>query len=346
MLKNKPIDIDFVDKCPHNFNIQDAIKNQKIEDKLNVICVMSNPCNYKRRVELAKIFINHMLQTKDVVLYVVECIYPHLNQTYQITEENTPNHLQLTATSILWTKENMINVAVKKLLPADYKAFAFIDADLHFNNENWAQETLRALNSCDILQPFTDGYNLNQNNKIDRNSKMLYSICYLWQNYRKPKKTTNLDIYYLKDRSELWHPGWAWAMTRTAYEKMNGIYDMAIIGGGDSILAKSIMLKDYMNTKTPYIRCSLAFRKSLYDYQQKCLGLKVGYVQGTLFHFYHGSLQNRQYTSRWDLLNLYQYNPYLHLKINECGMYQGSQLFPKQLQNCIIQYFNDRNEDN
>lgn len=317
------------------------MSNKKIEEKLNVICVISNPCNYKKRIILAKQFINHMLQTKDVNLYVVECIYPKLNDEYMITNKDNPNHLQVFADTVLWTKENMINIAVQKLLPTDYKAFAFLDADLQFNNPNWATETLIALNSCDILQPFTSGYNLNHKNELDSNAQIMYSWCYFRSGYNLDKKNRQVkDI----PQSSI-HPGWAWAMTRSAYEKMGGLYDLGIIGGGDTILAKSIMNKNYMNTDRPYNLCSIYFRKSLYDYQQRCLGLKAGYVSGDIHHYYHGSLQNRQYTDRWQILIFNNYNPYLFLTKNECGMYQATPMFPIGFQKEIMNYFQERNED-
>ncbi len=337
-----------LDKCEQIFNLPRILAhNEKIEDKLNVICVISNPCNYKRRIILAKIFIEHMLKTKNVNLFVVECIYPKLNQTYQITDSNNPNHLQLTADTILWTKENMINVAVAKLLPSDYKAFAFLDADLHFMNTNWADDTLKALNSCDILQPFENGYNLNKFNKIDNTSlnKKNYSICYLWLNTNNKNNMMlkNKDLENIKP--EFCHPGWGWAITRTAYEKIGGIYDLGIIGGGDAILANSIMCKNYMKLKSPFNRCSIPFLKSLYDYQIKCYGLKVGYISGTVHHYYHGSLENRKYTNRWDILVFNNFNPYLFLTKNESGMYKATKYFPDSLENEIIKYFKERNED-
>lgn len=336
-------------ECSQIFNLSKALQNEKIENKLNVICVISNPCNYKRRIVLANLFIEQMLQNKDVNLYVVECIYPKLGQTYKITESNNPNHLQLTAETILWTKENMINLAVEKLLPPDYKAFAFIDADLHFNNINWAEDTLKILNSCDILQPFENGYNLNRFNKIDINPKTLYSTLYLWLNSNPRNYKNNIekkDLIIKNIKTEYWHPGWAWAITRSAYEKMNGIYDLGIIGGGDSILAKSIMKPNYMITQKPYNMCSLAFQKSLYDYQIKFKDLKVGYTPGTLLHSYHGTLENRNYVNRWNILIFNNYNPYLFIKKNDCGMYEATKYFSQGFQNEIIKYFKDRNEDN
>jgi hypothetical protein len=334
------------DECNQKFDLLKALNNEKIEKKLNVICVISNPCNYKRRIILMKAFINQMLNNQDVNLYVVECIYPKLNQTYQITNVNNPNHLQLKANTILWTKENMINIVVNKLLPQDYKAFAFIDADLEFTNINWATDTLKALNSCDILQPFSKGHTLNKFNKLDNKSRMLYSICYLWLNTNKINyKNNNMNLEINKIIRELGHTGWAWAVTRKGYEQMKGLYDMAIIGGGDSILVRSIICNNFMNILKPYKDCSLEFKKSLYDFQNNCRNLKVGYIHGTLYHYYHGSFENRRYLDRWNIIIKNKYNPYLFLTKNEYGMYEATQFCSESFQNQIINYFKERNED-
>jgi hypothetical protein len=175
---------------------------------------------------------------------------------------------------------------------------------------------------------------------------MLYSICYLWLNTNTTNyKTNNINLKISDILQEYWHPGWAWAMSRKGYEKMKGLYDRAIIGGGDSILAKSIMCNNYMNKHKPYKNCSLAFRKSLYDFQNNCSNLKVGYVQGTLYHYYHGSLENRQYSNRWNIIIYHQYNPYLFLNKNEYGMYEATQYCSNTFQSEIINYFKERNED-
>jgi hypothetical protein len=42
----------------------------------------------------------------------------------------------------------------------------------------------------------------------------------------------------------------------------------------------------------------------------------------------------------------YRYNPYTFLVKNKCGMYQASQNFPIEMQNEIIKYFKERDEDN
>eukprot|EP01038_Epipyxis_sp_PR26KG_P004354 gene4354-6161_t len=92
-----------------------------------------------------------------------------------ITEKHNKNHLQLRTIDPVWHKESMINVAVEYLLPYNWKAFAWIDADIEFENVNWAEDTLKLLN------------------------------------------------------------GYAWAISRNAYEKMGELIDTCILGSGERL---------------------------------------------------------------------------------------------------------------
>ena len=144
-----------IDKINYTVNdIKYAIRNnQPIESKLNVIVVISNPCLYKRRYVLLQEFVKRIEEETHVELFIVEMAYT--NQDFCITDKNNKNHLQLNAETPLWHKENMINLAVRYLLPKNYKAFAWIDADIEFENVSWALDTLKILNGCkDVVQLF------------------------------------------------------------------------------------------------------------------------------------------------------------------------------------------------
>ena len=105
--------------------------------KLAVITIVFNPVKYTSRYEHYENFSRHM-GASGVNLYTVECIFPSASrfdlprQTFEVTQANNPRHIQLSAPSILWMKENMINIAVAKL-PAYVEYVAWIDADIEFD---------------------------------------------------------------------------------------------------------------------------------------------------------------------------------------------------------------------
>ena len=250
-------------------------------------------------------------------------------QRFIITDSKCKRHLQVRCEVPLWHKENMINLGVK-LLPPDYKAFAWIDADIEFDSVTWAKDTLRILNgSKDIVQLFSHAIDMYRD---ETNINIFNSFGY---SYTKNKKYTTKGIDY-------WHPGFGWAITRKAYEKIGGLYDKGILGSGDSIMALSLIGKvSNMNN----VNYHIDYNTSMVQYQENAKKLRLGYTPGVIRHHYHGTKQNRKYVERWKLLMEYQYSPIEHLKYDEKGILIPTAQFPPEFKDAILQYFKDRKED-
>jgi hypothetical protein len=312
-------------------NIKETIiNNDPIEDKLHVIIVISNPCLFARRYILAREFIKRMENEENVILYVVELAYK--NQQFIITEKNNKNHLQLRTNVPIWHKENMINLVVKNLLPPKWKAFAWVDADIDFESPTWALDTLKLLNgSYDIVQLWSHA--------VDMNPKLLGMSVFNSAGFQYSKNNNNYNIC---KGVNYWHPGYAWAMTRKAYEKIGGLYEVSILGSGDNIMMLSIINN---GIKSLNEQSSDGFKKSVGDFQKKMSTLRFGYVPGVIRHFFHGSKKNRKYSERWKILIDHQFDPNLHLSKDEKGLLVPSEKCPKELLDDILLYFKERNED-
>ena len=303
------------------------LNNGPIEEKLHVISVISNPCNYKIRYELAKEFIKRMESEPNVILYIVELVYE--DQEFVITDEFNKKHLQLRGKIPLWHKENMINIGVKKLLPSDWKAFAWIDADIAFDNPNWAIDALKILNNGnDFIQLFTNCVDMDYNKQI-----MNLFTGFGYQYSKNFKKGTGLNY---------WHPGFAWACNRKTYEKIGGIFEEAILGSGDNIMCHTFIncapktIKAGMSTD--YVNC-------ISVYQDKFKDIKLGYVPGIIRHYFHGKKVNRKYLEREDILINFQFSPYLHIKHDINGLIIPTEDCPQEFLEEILNYFKNRNED-
>ena len=303
--------------------------NEPIEEKLHVIAVISNPCLYIRRYILINEFIKRIeSEEPNVELYVVELAYK--NQRFVITDKNNKKHLQLRTEVPLWHKENMINIAVDKLLPKNWKAMAWIDSDLEFENNTWAMDTLKILNgSKDIVQLYS---HCDDMDKEGLTMRVFNSFCY---QYTKQNKYSGSGTNY-------WHPGYAWACTRKAYNKMGGLYDLAVLGSGDNVMAMSLIKNVLKSSNTMY---SQDYLKSIIEFQSKIIGLRIGYVPGVIRHHFHGTKVNRKYTERWKILIEHQYNPYTFVKKNEDGLLIPTKECPQQFLDDIMKYFEERKED-
>jgi len=306
--------------------IKEAIQNNDPLDTLHVIMVISNPCQYASRYLLAKEFIYRMAQ-EPIQLYVVELVYG--DQEFQVTKKNCPTHLQLRTEVPLWHKENMVNMGIK-LLPLNWKAMAWIDADIEFESTTWAQDTLKLLNgSKDVVQLFSHIVDMNK----DDSTMGIYASF----GYQYCKQTCK----YRSSGKDLWHPGYAWAMNRKTYDKV-GIYDVSILGSGDHNMALSFLGHGMssLNQET-----SEGYKQSIATYQSRARKLRLGYVPGVIRHYYHGTKENRKYTERWKILVKHQYDPSKHVKYQSNGLLVPTSECPPELLSDIYNYFKERNED-
>lgn len=307
-----------------------ALKNNlPIEDKLHVIAVISNPCLFVRRYILFKQFLLRILNEEpNVILYIVELAYN--DQKFIITDSKNPHHLQLRCNTPLWHKENMINVGVKKLLPNDWKAFAWIDGDLEFESATWALDTLKILNGYkDIVQIWSHCVDMDNN----QNTMQVFNSA--GYHYSKNHMYTSKSPNY-------WHPGYAWAITRNAYEKIGGLYERALLGSGDNIMLFALLNNVI---KSIHEESNIEYKKDVVELESKMSSLRFGYVPGTIYHYFHGSKVNRKYTERWKILVNHNYNPITFVKKDDNGILIPSNVFPESLANDIMKYFEERNED-
>ena len=320
------IEIDCIDYKVND--IKYAIQNNDpIENKLHMLVVISNPCLYATRYKLFNEFIRRLEDDEHIQVYVVEMIYKH--QQFIVTSSSNPRHLQLKTKHPIWHKENMIQLGIRYLLPTNWKAVAWIDADVEFENTTWALDTLKILNgSKDVVQIFSHCVDMA---KDESTLNIFNSFGY---SFSKNKAYTIKGLDY-------WHPGYAWAMTRKAYDKV-GIYDKGVLGSGDSIMALSLINKVHINLNYQY---HADYKQSMLDYQEKAKSLRLGYVPGVIRHHYHGTKANRKYVERWKILIEHQYSPMQHLTYDEVGILVPTKSFSKQFKKDILNYFKERKED-
>jgi len=304
------------------------INNIPIDSVLHVITVLSNPCQYARRFILAREFIQRIEKEENIQLYVVELAYG--TQKFYVTDTKNKRHLQLHGDIPLWHKENMVNIGVKKLLPASWKAMAWIDADVEFENTTWALDTLKVLNGYkDVIQLFSHCVDM------DKHKQAMSIFPSFGFQFCKQNPYGGIGI-------NMWHPGYAWACSRTAYDKMGGIYEESILGSGDNNMAFSFIQHGITSLNK---NASDNYKKSVQEFENRSKNLRLGYIPGVIRHYFHGSKKNRRYMDRWKILVNNQYCPSLHITKNKDGLIIPTKNCPKQILIDIMKYFSERNED-
>lgn len=320
-------------------DVKRAVRDRRpIDDLLHVIMVISNPCQYQRRFQLMRECRRRLIadpEQRHIRLYTVELVYG-ATQEFAVTDSTHPRHLQLrTLEPAMWHKENMINIGIAKLLPADWKAVAWIDADIEFDSPTWVSDTLKILNDggegADIVQLFS--------HCVDMDAQQCTMNVFNSAGFQYTKRVPH------GTGKHQWHPGYAWACTRTFYDRIGGIYELGILGSGDNIMMMSLIghgLRAIPTDSTP------GYQASVLKLQERMQGAKFGYVPGVIRHYYHGTKENRQYTARWKILSGHGYDPdtFVVRDADSHGLLVPVLgVFPPKLAIDIMEYFVARKED-
>lgn len=307
------------------------------DNTLHVIGVCSNPARWHSRYRLARRWEKHMQSTKNVALYLVECAFG--DRHFEVTRAGNPSHLQLRTHSEIWIKENMINLAVKHLLPRDWKYVAWVDADVEFRNPDWAQETLHQLQHFPIVQPWQSAINTGPTGNI---SKMFHSVGEMIRQGIPPMPKGGKR--YSGDPYIFGHTGYAWACTRAFWENVCGLIDFAILGSADHHMA--LGCRGYYSHSV-HSMMKGPFMELCHAWQTRAMQLthgRIGYVNGRLEHYFHGPMERRNYVGRWEILVRNNFDPTVDLRHDEQGLVQLSGAKPK-LEHDIQEYNRQRYED-
>ena len=308
-------------------------------NSLYVILPYFNYCFFQRRKELFIQFVQRISENPDIRIVVVEAV--ERGESKQLSQADLPNtlyHLIVETEHRIWLKENLINIAVSHL-PASWNYMAWIDADLTFMNPHWARETLAVLSgkgtdpkrrSLDVVQLFETCANLGPDGEVLKIDK---GFGYMYLTSNKPYTKTH--------KYGFWHPGFAWACHRGAYEQMGGLIDWGILGSGDHHMALSLIhLADISHPGNIHENYS----KRLKAFESRATGLRLGYVSGQIQHHWHGRLEDRRYRERWDILTQNKYDPDRDIYKTSGGVIQLT-LSGLRLQPEIHDYFIGRQED-
>jgi hypothetical protein len=120
-------------------------------ETLFIIACVANPLRWQSRIALARAAVRDWLKEPNVHITITECVYG--SRGYSLADLASPKltHLPVRATTMAWSKECLLNIAISHLPPGADKIMA-LDADVTFRRSGWATEALAALAS-----PIRDG---------------------------------------------------------------------------------------------------------------------------------------------------------------------------------------------
>jgi hypothetical protein len=301
--------------------------------KLWVVTALSNPQRYKSRYALFEQFRDHVYRA-GANLMIVETAFG--DRPHEHTRERA-DHLSLRTSDELWHKENMLNLGISRL-PSDWEYVAWIDADVAFTRPDWVTETVHQLQHYQVIQMFQSAIDLGPEGEA------LQTVEGFMASYLRGRALPLPGAGYYSQGWPNWHPGYAWAARRDAFESLGGLFDKAVLGAGDRHMAWALLghveASIQPNLSPAYVR----HLKQWEDRANRHIRQNVGYMPGTITHHWHGKKKDRRYHDRWEILTRHGYDPDVDIKRDAQGLYQFSDQGAR-MRNDIRAYFRSRNED-
>lgn len=330
---------------------------QPVAAPLHVIAVISNPMRYASRYRLYRAF-EKMVEDSGAILTTVELALR--DRHFEVTSHHNPRHVQLRSPSVLWHKENLVNIGLRHL-PADWEYVAWIDADVIFTRPDWATETVHLLQTYDVVQMWTHSIDLGPDQQPIANCTSLIHnwsenehILQPWS--RKTKVASGKPPFSLHgggDGSQVPHPGpppgllhtgYAWAARRSAIADVGGLGEIGILGSGDRHMAYCLIGE--VERSFPH-GIHPSYKEYWLEWQRRAerhIAKNVGVMSGTLLHNWHGSKQHRRYQDRWQILVEHQYDWRRDVKHDPQGVLTWTHE-NRPLERDVRHYFEVRLED-
>ncbi|KAJ1537098.1 hypothetical protein HK096_004263 [Nowakowskiella sp. JEL0078] len=317
-----------------------SISSKVSNRTLYIILPYSNPSNFKRREALLKQTIDGLRLlpqgTDKVQIVVTQLVYS--NKSKIKIDPKGPYDLTLNTSrrNILWSKENLINLAIHNILKKTgntAKYFAFVDADITFLSPTIVKDTLNILEKGNIMVQMFQEARIDEANPITVKS---FAYQYEKNGGHSYKSVVNTDPEY-------WHPGFAWAMDSFAFNACGGLIDRTL-GSADRHMAMALICKSNLSVPEDL---NDEYLDMILDWQARVIknGVSFRSVPGKIIHHYHGDLRNRKYVERWEILKKNNFSPRKHITENGDGLLVWSDNVNNELINDVQDYFSQRQED-
>ncbi len=250
--------------------------------------------------------------------------------------------IQLRGSSVMWQKERLLNLALQAL-PDDCNNVAWLDCDIIFDASDWADTASSLLERFMLVQPFSQLHRMPREwvpgdgrpprSELRNSSPLLIAS-------GMPMATC------LGSRSEEIKsaPGCAWAARRKFLEE-HQLYDACVIGGADAAILRAAYghFEDAVRLQSMNSR----HREHYYAWASKfydAVGGKVAFVPGDLFHLWHGTLENRRYSGRFEEFSRFEFDPFEDIAKDREEVWRWNS-DKRKMHEYVRDYFASRRED-
>ena len=313
---------------PSNYGTDPALAPAApAESPLAIITCHFNWAGYSRPRQNLRRFLREM-DSAGIPVYGVEIVLPDQapllsgNPRWKVLEADPRKH-------VLWQKEAVLNVAAS-LVPATVPFIAAVDADVRFARHDWAALSVEALEQVPAIQPFGEAVWTDRDGLVElrRSSAARRGLPTDWSA----------------------HPGFAWAFRREFWSAGPGLYPWCITGSGDVALAAGLMGLDVaslptggplgIGAKNLANGVALDWLRAAREWMGDCA---PGWIEGQLWHEWHGCRTDRRYLERHRLME--RVDVRRHLRLDGDGLVAWTSRATEAMRRISEEHFRDRKED-
>jgi len=295
-----------------------------------------NPMGYCRRLRNYRLFRERL----TVPLLTVELSY---GDTFELGPHEAELLIQLRGQDVMWQKERLLNLALDTL-PDGCTSVAWLDCDLLFGRADWPSAAEQLLTQFDLIQLFRRGHYLNRDWAPGQAmepfmERRRWSLAAGVADGQSP-----VDCMLHPSPEQRMGSGLAWAARRELLQSQR-FYDARILGGGDRAFVCAVYgCYDFMIShhvlNGPQAEHYLAWARRLRDTTQG----RVSFVDQTIYHLWHGDLENRGLRSRQAILRDYEFDPAADIAVADNGAWRWNSCKP-EFHERVRTYFAARKED-
>ena len=152
------------------------------------------------------------------ILRLTECAYGSRGYDLADLASDRVTHVPLRATTMVWSKECLLNIAIAHL-PSTAEKIVALDADVTFRRA-WGTEALAALDLDPVVQPWDTAYYLGPHDEHIQTQKSFASVWHAG----KPVVASSGPFWTFNGGYNVYpHPGYAWGWRRRVLDRIGGL---------------------------------------------------------------------------------------------------------------------------
>lgn len=113
-------------------------------------------------------------------------------------------------------------------------------------------------------------------------------------------------------RYSVWHPGYAWACRRDAWDHLGGLIDVGIVGSADQYMACGLIGEMQRSLGADIVRDCPEYVAWCIEWQARAetyIKRNIGFVDGLLLHYFHRAKKKRRYMHRSEIIRKNRFDP-------------------------------------